>query len=300
MKKILALVCLLVLAAACTTQPSGNKDMTANANSNANKSADMKTTAAPSLADIQAKETSAWEAAKKKDWDAFGKVLASDYIEVMDDGVKDKAATMQAVKDLDLTDYSLSDWKLLPIDKDAVIITYTANNEKGTLKGVAFPAGPYREAAAYVNRNGEWLAVYYQETLVEKPEAPEPQPANKAATKIETGPDPIANEKIVWDTFRNHDYDAFAALLASDYAEFESYAAMDKAASVKDAQNFDATQYDLGSWRSLKFDDDASLVTYVITPKRPNERKEYHSTIWVNRSAKWQALFHMGTPEPKK
>jgi len=32
MKRILALVSLLTIAAACATQPSGNKDMTANAN----------------------------------------------------------------------------------------------------------------------------------------------------------------------------------------------------------------------------------------------------------------------------
>ena len=200
MKKILALVCLLVFAAACATHPSGNKDMTANANSSANKSADMKSAAAPTLADIQAKESAGWEAVKKKDWAAFEKLLASDYIEVMDDGVHDRARTLETVKDLDLTDYTLSDWKLTPIDKDAVIITYTSNNEKGTYKGEPFPPGPYREAAAYVKRNGEWVAIYYQETLVEKSEMPPaPPPGKTTPTKTETGPDPIANEKIVWD-----------------------------------------------------------------------------------------------------
>ncbi|HBB94784.1 MAG TPA: hypothetical protein DC054_05280 [Blastocatellia bacterium] len=37
MKKILALVSLLILAAACATQPSGNKDMPANANNAKNR-----------------------------------------------------------------------------------------------------------------------------------------------------------------------------------------------------------------------------------------------------------------------
>lgn len=61
MKKILALVSLLILAAACATQPSGNKDTIANANTNANKSAEMKTIAPPSEADIIAKEKAAWD-----------------------------------------------------------------------------------------------------------------------------------------------------------------------------------------------------------------------------------------------
>jgi hypothetical protein len=165
MKKILALVSLLVLAAACATAPSGNKDMPANANSNANKSAEMKTVAAPSEADIIAKEKATWDAFRKKDADAFGKLLASDYIEVTDMGVSDKATAIAGMKDFDISDVTYADWKMTPIDKDAVIITYTANL-KGTYKGNAVPPGPYRESSAYVNRSGEWVAIYYQETKV--------------------------------------------------------------------------------------------------------------------------------------
>ena len=99
MKKILALVSLLILAAACAPQPSGNKDVTVNANSNANKSSDTKTSAAPSEADIIAKEKAAWDTFRKKDADAFGKLVAADYIEVTDTGVSDKATTIAGMKD---------------------------------------------------------------------------------------------------------------------------------------------------------------------------------------------------------
>ena len=78
MKKILALVSLLVLAAACATQPSGNKDMATNAN-NANKPAETKS-AAPSEADIIAKEKASWDVIKKKDWDGFAKMLTSELL----------------------------------------------------------------------------------------------------------------------------------------------------------------------------------------------------------------------------
>jgi hypothetical protein len=30
--------------------------------------------------------------------------------------------------------------------------------------------------------------------------------------------------------------------------------------------------------------------------KGPKPMKEYHSTIWVNRSGKWLGFFHQGTP----
>src|SRR4029450_37258 len=126
MKKILVLVSLLIAAAACSTTPSGNKDVTANANSaNANKGTEMNSTAMVSESDIIAKEKAVWDAIKKKDWDGFGKTLASDYLQVLDAGVLDKAGALTQIRDFDLSDVTFADWKMLPIDKDAVIITYT-------------------------------------------------------------------------------------------------------------------------------------------------------------------------------
>src|SRR5436853_2752911 len=163
MKKILVLAAVLLLvAAACTMQPTSNNGATSNANTSAAK--------APMVSDAEiiAKEKSGWDAVKKKDWDAFGKLLASDYIQVLDDGVYDKARTLSAIKDFDLSDATLSDWKTIPVNKDAMIVTYSST-VKATYKGQAAPAGPYREAAAYVNRHGESVAIFYQETLATTP-----------------------------------------------------------------------------------------------------------------------------------
>jgi len=299
MKKILALISLLILAAACATQPSGNKDMPANAN-NANKPAETKSTGPASEADIIAKEKAAWDAFRKKDGDALGKLMTPKYLEVVDVGVQDKASSIAGIKDFDITDVTFADWKMLPVDNDAVIITYTVTM-KGAYKGQAVPPGPYREASAYVNRNGEWLAIYYQETLSRPPMA-QPSPAKESAKSAnspmakagEPGPDPVADEKLVWDAFKSKSYDAFASYLANDFIEIETDGVYDKAGSVKGVQMFDASKAELSDWKTLKFDDDASLVTYVA--KVPGFRTSYHSSIWVNRNGKWQGLFHMGTP----
>lgn len=298
MKKILALVSLLILAAACATQPSGNKDMPANAN-NANKPVETKSAGPASEADIITKEKAAWDAFRKKDGDALGKLMAPEYIEVVDVGVQDKAASIAGIKDFDVTDVTFAEWKMLPVDKDAVIITYTVT-VKGTYKGQAIPTGPYREASAYVNRNGEWLAIYYQETLSRPPMAASPaakgspKAVSPAATPGEPGPDAVANDKLVWDAFKARNYDAFASYLANDFVEIETDGVYDKAGSVKGVQTFDASKAELSDWKTLKFDDDASLVTYVA--KVPGFPTSYHSSIWVNRNGKWQGLFHMGTP----
>ena len=302
MKRILALVSLLIFAAACANQPMDNKNMTSNANSGTG----TKTAgAAPSEADLIAKEKGAWDAFKKKDADAFGKFVTSDYIEVLDSGISDKAKAIGGMKDFEITDVTFSDWKMTPIDKDAALLTYKVTSVKGKYMGKDIPPGPYYEASAYVNRNGEWQSIYYQETLSQKMEQPATaekkatsSPATAPAKPPETGTDPIANEKIVWDLFRAKNWDGFASLLAPEFMEAEATGVYDKSGSVKGLQEMpgDMSQFELSDWKALPFDDDAKLVTYTVTMKGPKPEKEYHATIWVNRGGKWMGLYHQGTP----
>src|SRR2546429_194229 len=301
MKKILALVCFLIAVAACATQPSGNKDTM----SNANKGGEMKSTAAPSEADIIAKEKAGWDAIKKKDWDALGKMLASDFIDVEDDGVYDKAGSIASLKDFDLSDITYSDWKMLTIDKDAVVLTYNLN-PKATYKGQAIPPGPYHAAAAYVNRDGEWLGIYYQQTLARTmppPSSTASQPAKSSASPgakmADAGPDVVADEKLVWDALKSKNYDAFAAYLAPNAMEIEADGVFDKSGSVKGVSMFDASKAELSDWKTVKFDNDASLVTYTVKIPGMNPDQARHSTIWASRDGKWLAMFHHGTPVAK-
>lgn len=301
MKKILALVSLLLIAAACTNQPTTNTNMASNTNT-----APMKSVA-PSADDMFAKEKAAWDTLKTKDYDAFGNMLASDYIEVTDEGVLDKAGSVADVKDFNLTDATFSDWKMIPIDSDAVILTYQTTL-KATYKGQDVPPGPYRSAAAWVNRDGKWLGFYYQQTVIKTmpPPPPESSPsatktaASPAASAATTGPDPIADEKIVWDAIKSKDTDAFAALLASDSVELEADGFYDKAGSVKSIGMSDFSKFELSEWKSAKIDADAAFVTYLVTPPAaPNMGPERHSTVWVTRNGKWVALLHVGTPVAK-
>src|SRR5882672_10533365 len=301
MKKILALVSFLLIAAACTNQPSSS-NMGSNANMATPKSA------LPSDADIISKEKAVWDTIKMKDFDGFGNLLASDYLEVTDEKVFDKAGIVADVKDFNLRDATFSDWKMLPIDNDAVILTYQTTL-KATYKGAEVPPGPYRSAAVWVNRDGKWLAFYYQQTPVKPmPPAPASSPgpgktektaASPVATPAQTGADPIADEKIVWDLFKSKNYDGFAALLDPTFVELETTAAFDKAGAVKGVSEFDGSQFELSEWKAGKLDNDAALVTYLVKPKDPKLDTERHTSIWANRGGKWLALLHVGTPQAK-
>jgi hypothetical protein len=128
-----------------------------------------------SEADIAAQEKAAWDTLKNKDYEAFGKMRASEYTEVTADGVHDKASVLASVRDVSITNVDFSDWKILQLDNDAAIVAYTVSRT-GTYKGFPIPTGPFRAATAWVRRHGHWLAVFHQETAVAPPPPAASQP----------------------------------------------------------------------------------------------------------------------------
>ena len=318
MKRLLLLSAFLLAMSACSTTPepsnanSANTAANTNAAANANTSATSKTeTNAPSDA-IIAKEKEIWDKIKTKNMDGFGGMLADDFIYISGDGVYDKAGTINGLKGVEFTDVSFSDWKVVMLDKDAAVVSYTVN-AKGTNNGQPMPATPLRAASAWVNRNGTWVGVFHQETEIKDAAQPtsSPQPAAKAsppapsAKPAETTSDVTADEKMVWDAIKRKDADAFASYITDDSIEVEPMGVLDKAGSVKTITMFDASKAALSDFKTVKFDDDASLVTYMVKGPSPDFGKlgERHSTIWINRGGKWLAAFHEGTevtpPMPK-
>lgn len=309
MKKIFAIVSLLVFVAACAAPPTNREATVTNGNTNASATQ----SASMTEADAIAKEKAIWDTIKQKDYDAFASMLASDQIEVSPEGVHDKAASVAGVKDFEPAEINFSDWKYLPIDKDAYVVIYNVN-VKGKYKGKEFPPETARASSAWVNRDNKWLAIFHQECPVKpatpapakptatKPAAsPAPSPAaSPAATPVTTGPDAIANEKLVWDLFKSKNYDAFAQLLAPSFIEAAPDNVYDKAGTIKGVTEFAASKSVLSDWQTVKLDEDAAVVTYVVKDPGFAPNGERHSTIWVNRDGKWLGLFHHGgTPVAK-
>jgi hypothetical protein len=300
MKKILMLVSLLVLAVACAAPPT-NREGAPGANAN---SGPVRSSAPLSEADVIAKEKQIWDTFKKKDYDKFGNMLTDDFIQVTSAAVNDKAGVISSVKGFEPTEITFADWKFVPIDKDASVITYTVNI-KGKMNGQELPPTSIRGSSAWVNRDGKWLAIYHQGSDVMKMPPPPPAPASKAKAAAspasapapaETTSDPIANEKAVWAALKTKNSDGFASYLAPESIEVESSGVYDKAGSVKGVLLIDLSKADLSEFKSLKIDDDAFIVTYTVKIPGAKPESERHTTIWVKRNGKWWALFHQGTP----
>jgi hypothetical protein len=302
MKKIFALVSLLSLAAlaASCTAPTENANLTTTGN--ANVAATRPSPTAPTEALATAKEREAWDLIKKKDYDTFASMLASDQILVAPDAVYDKPGTLNGLKSFELIEVTFSDWKYLPIDAAAFAITYTAYS-KARMDGKDMPAESWRHSSAWVNRDGKWLSVYHQETPVKKgPPPPPPAAASKAPATpvtIVTGPDPVANENAIWQALKNRDYNSFGSALAPESVEVEPDGVYDKAGTMKLVGQFDFSKAVLSDFKSVKFDADAALVSYLVKMPGGPPDGERHTTIWANRAGKWLAVFHHGTPVMK-
>jgi hypothetical protein len=299
MKKFLLLVFALVVAAACSA-PSANHETAPAANANAPSAP---ATVAMTEAGAIANEKAVWDAIKNKDYAAFGNLLADEQMEVTSEGVLDKAGSIASVKEFEPSEVVFSDWKFLSIDKDAFIVIYKADLKRGKYKGKEFPPESGWASSAWVNRGGKWQAIYHQQCRSQAappPSAPAKDSAKAAASPagtpamVTTGPDPVANEKIVWDLFKSKNYDTFAAMLASDFWQVQPDGVYDKAVSVKLIGGFDASKAELSDWKTLKLDNDTALVSYVFKmPGMPGDGERL-SSIWINRDGKWLCVFHHG------
>lgn len=121
-------------------------------------------TPAATSADAEANEKLVWDALKRKDWNAFASFLAEDQLEVWGTGVNTKAQSVEGVKAVDFSDFTLSNFKTVPLDADAKLVTYT-------VKGTGPDRKPFTEygSSIWASRGGRWLAVFHQGTLAAPP-----------------------------------------------------------------------------------------------------------------------------------
>jgi hypothetical protein len=314
MKRSLALAALLLAASACTTTTDNTNTGAGNtnANTNANTAAASPTPAGPTQADLEAKERQTWDAIKAKNWDAFGGMLADDFVIVTKDGIANKAQALEGIKTYDMTEYSFADIRFVKVDADLAVITYTAK-ETTNENGKPTPGKPARCSSAWVNRGGKWLVAYHQESeIVEMPAAsatpataasPAASPATAASPAASPPPAPASAtdaENAVWAAIKAKNSDAFASYMLPDAVEVEPEGVMDKATSAKMITMFDASKWSLSEFKETKIDADATLLTYKAAgPERGKNVEMYHSTIWTNRGGQWKAAFHQGTNAAK-
>ncbi len=91
---------------------------------------------------LEALERKVCDSFKAQDFNAFKEVVASDAMSADMNGFATPDQMEPMMKDYALESYTMEDFKLIRLDKDAAVLAYTFNG-KGTFKGQPMPAGPY-------------------------------------------------------------------------------------------------------------------------------------------------------------
>ena len=165
MKTITLLLLGLALAAGAVAQDDTKK-------SDAKKSEKKASASDDKLqADLVSKEKALWDAWGKKDGKTFEEWMSPDTIGV--DGFsgitmgRDEAVKQVNTNNCEVKSYNLSDEKVTPIDKDAVILTYKADQDI-TCGGQKAPATVYA-TSIWKKQGGKWWAAFHQETAAVTP-----------------------------------------------------------------------------------------------------------------------------------
>jgi len=106
-------------------------------------------------------ETSAWEAYKNKQADAFKKLMSEDYCGEYAEGIKNLDREVADMAKTDLRDYSLADMKVVFPSADVAVITYKTTIQQ-TSEGKDM-SGTYNSGSIWVKKGGKWLEVFHTE-----------------------------------------------------------------------------------------------------------------------------------------
>ncbi|MEO8577154.1 MAG: nuclear transport factor 2 family protein [Gemmatimonadales bacterium] len=146
MKNTMIVVSAMFLAAACGTF--GQPKLSADANLEAQ---------------IIALDKQGWQAWKDNNPAWFQENMAEELVSISSDGVSDKAQVVKGTPtDCKVRAYSLDNFKFVVLDKNAVLLTYTATQD-AVCNGKQIP-GSVRVAVNYVKRGDRWLEIMYMET----------------------------------------------------------------------------------------------------------------------------------------
>lgn len=114
-------------------------------------------------AHIIALDTEGWNAWAKNDPTWFIRNTTDSFVSISSTGVSIKSEVIEGIPtDCKVLSFSLSDFSFTRLDENAVLLTYTANQD--AICGSEKAPSPVRVAVNYVRRHGKWLEVMYMQS----------------------------------------------------------------------------------------------------------------------------------------
>ena len=147
---------LLVLASLVALVMTANADDPKTSGKSDKKSGDMS-------AKLEQMERGMWEAFKSRDVPAFQALVDKDAYGADPTGFWPASQVGEMMKDFELRDYELENFKTTQLGADVYLLTYSAKQD-ASFKGQPLPKTPSFVSTVFAKRGNKWLAVYHQET----------------------------------------------------------------------------------------------------------------------------------------
>ena len=132
-----------------------------------------------------------------------------------------------------------------------------------------------------------------------------PASAKKApATPTSSQLEAIFGDKVKteWEAFKNKDKNAYADLLAEDFAavEDDNQGMRDKRAAANEIDRSVINSYNLFALKVLPLNDQAALVTYELTMVFPPKsavrlKRVMVAELWLKREGQWKLRYYQET-----
>ena len=102
-------------------------------------------------------ERNFWREVKDRNWTELERHLAGNFISASVRGTRDRAATLEYLKQLQLEEYTLGDFQV-ELNGQALVVNYSLT-AKGTIEGKPLPPGPIRMMSVWQQQKAGWTAI---------------------------------------------------------------------------------------------------------------------------------------------
>jgi hypothetical protein len=242
------------------------------------------------------REKEVWEALKHKDKAAATRLLADDFVGMYDFGFFNKSEWVKQIDDqYTVDDYTIMNPKVLHPSPTMALLLYTSTC-KGAGAWADYCSNTARISDLWVERNGEWLALFSQDTTATENDQDD-------ATVLK---EIIASENQIVGALSRDDIAGFGKLLPEDVLDIWTDGVHNKAEWIPQSEQQKKEGY---LFRDFRFDDpklirlapDAAIliateIIHGLDKGKPFEQRLYTMACYVHRNGKWVPRVYQDTP----
>ncbi len=240
-------------------------------------------------APLAALERDLVRAEKQHDLALIESTLAPDFLEIAGNGqLCTKPVIMQVVKDIQIDDYALSDFRSVEVREDVGVVTYTAT-VRGSYRGQPFPRRNLLSSVWHKQKKGRWQMVFHTSS-------PIPPPPVSSAELEGLEQDFLARLAAADADWMKQIVSDDAILIGEDGKRESKAIFVDRLSKALPTGQLRVPKIEV-----RPFGSDMGIVTYTTGRQEPGKSEVARVTftsMWRRSISGWQMVFHQVTAGP--